>query len=231
MSQMKSPAGDQLVWYVNFGSNLLRSRFDCYISGGKPDGSTRTFTGCRDDSMSRDTRSLEIPYSLYFAGNSRTWRHEGNDENRPSGRAYVGLRPGKDTTKARAYLITREQFEDVTAQENGIDMLDPIDLDELEKSGHLSAGIDAEPGRIIYDELVHCGRIDGLHAVSFTSSQRISPYTKPSKAYLRVMASGLMEAHGLRPEAVEAYLSTKPGVAGNWSKDELMALAEDLCSF
>jgi hypothetical protein len=32
----------RLVWYAGYGSNLLRRRFDCYIKGGKPEGSGKT---------------------------------------------------------------------------------------------------------------------------------------------------------------------------------------------
>ena len=29
------------VWYVSYGSNMARRRFDCYLSGGAAPGATR----------------------------------------------------------------------------------------------------------------------------------------------------------------------------------------------
>jgi hypothetical protein len=37
MANREIPVSDNpFVWYAVYGSNLLRSRFDCYIQGGKP---------------------------------------------------------------------------------------------------------------------------------------------------------------------------------------------------
>ncbi|MBL0236650.1 MAG: hypothetical protein IPQ02_08595 [Saprospiraceae bacterium] len=35
------------IWYASYGSNLLEERFQCYIKGGMPKGSTKTYLGCR----------------------------------------------------------------------------------------------------------------------------------------------------------------------------------------
>src|SRR6185312_10705420 len=49
MTISAAPASDnRIVWYAGYGSNLLRRRFDCYIKGGKPEGSKKTYSGCRD---------------------------------------------------------------------------------------------------------------------------------------------------------------------------------------
>lgn len=34
------------LWYVAYGSNLFRARFACYLSGGRPAGGARHYTGC-----------------------------------------------------------------------------------------------------------------------------------------------------------------------------------------
>jgi hypothetical protein len=74
---MTSPTANatdnHLVWYAGYGSNLLRKRFDCYIKGGKPDGSTKTYPGCRDKTDPRDDRPVTLRHDFFFADHSDTW--------------------------------------------------------------------------------------------------------------------------------------------------------------
>ena len=68
MTDREIPVSDNhLVWYAAYGSNLLRSRFDCYIQGGKPKGATKEYLGCRDKTARRDARRFILTHSLYFA--------------------------------------------------------------------------------------------------------------------------------------------------------------------
>jgi hypothetical protein len=60
-------SGNRLVWYAVYGSNLLRSRFDCYIQGGKLKGATKEYAGCRDKTPPRDARRVMLAHSIYFA--------------------------------------------------------------------------------------------------------------------------------------------------------------------
>ena len=39
-----------LVWYVSYGSNLHRDRFQSYLEGGRMPGGLRADAGCRDPS-------------------------------------------------------------------------------------------------------------------------------------------------------------------------------------
>jgi hypothetical protein len=215
----------EYVWYTSYGSNLSDNRFPYYIHGGQPVGSTRTYEGCRNKSAPLASMPVDIPQQLYFAGNSKVWLHEKEDGQfgQHSGRAYITLETGKEPTKARAYLITKEQFEDVLAQENRLESIDPINVNNIRHYGRAPVGLnELEPGS--YDELLYCGEHDGFAAISFTSGGEVQPYTKPSRRYLTMIASGLIEAHGMTADSVAEYLSTKPGIIGNWAVKDLVTL-------
>ena len=91
------PSDGHLIWYAGYGSNLSRARFNCYIGGGTPEGSTRTYPGCRDKTPPRPDRELKLPHQLYFAGHSNTWN---------AAVAFIRPTPPNATTYARMYLIT-----------------------------------------------------------------------------------------------------------------------------
>ena len=123
---------------------------------------------------------------------------------------------------SRAYLITRQQFEDVVAQENahvskpeGLN----LDLEEARRSGHalmLPTGF--------YSELIYCGDRDGCPMLSFTSSVDRNDYKAPSPAYLRMIHSGLQEAHGLSVEDSVDYFKDRPGVLGQMTVQQLFEI-------
>lgn len=96
------------VWYVAYGSNLLRERFMCYIKGGNCKDNGRFYEGCDDTTAPLCDIPVTIPYSIYFGNRSASW---GN-----SGVAFL------DTSRAgaaygRAYLVTKEQLEQIHTQE------------------------------------------------------------------------------------------------------------------
>ena len=95
------------LWYVAYGSNLFRAMFACYLSGGRPAGGARHYTGCRDPRPARTELPVTLPGGVYFALTSRVWG---------GGMAfYDPALPGR--AAARAYLLTRSQFCDVVSQE------------------------------------------------------------------------------------------------------------------
>src|SRR3546814_21146861 len=97
----------QHLWYVSYGSNMSLVRLRCYLEGGCPPGARVTYAGARDSTLPAADVAVELPGSLYFAGESRTWG---------GGVAFYDHDvPGP--TPARAYKITAEQFADVAAQE------------------------------------------------------------------------------------------------------------------
>ena len=103
---------DNLVWYASYGSNLLYSRFMCYIKGGTPEGSTKLCPGCSDKTPPQDRRQKTIQHELYFAKNSPSWKGKGV--------AFIKSHKDDNTkTRGRMYLITKEQFTQVVRQENG----------------------------------------------------------------------------------------------------------------
>src|SRR5438034_4875277 len=92
---------NRLVWYAGYGSNLLQRRFDCYIKGGKPEGSKKTYAGCRDKSDPRGDQQIRLPHVLYFGAHSKAWN---------GAVAFIRCAASEANTYARMYLITYGQF-------------------------------------------------------------------------------------------------------------------------
>ena len=97
----------EYVWYVSYGSNMLKERFMHYIEGGYFENCYRE--PCDDSTPPVAVITLEIPYDMYFGNESISWNG--------GGVSFI------DTTKkgkalAVAYLISRDQFEHIISQEN-----------------------------------------------------------------------------------------------------------------
>ena len=178
------------VWYVAYGSNLNRRRFERYLGGGRPVGGRRTYTGSRDSSPPLDDVALMIRGSLYFAGESRVW-----------GGGMAFLDPDADgRVAARAYLLTVEQFSDVVAQEMRRPVGADLDLTPVLAYGRHSYGT----GR--YDTVVRVGHRAQRPRVTFTAAAPVVPRALPSRAYLDTIAAGIREAHGWQPARIREYL-------------------------
>ena len=195
-----------LIWYVAYGSNLGTDRFRCYLKGGRPDGGTRTYTGCRDQSDPTGTFSLEISGALVFAGASGVWG---------GGMAFFDPE-GTGSVACRAYLVTAEQFADVAAQEMRLEPGGAFaqalagvlpELGELHRMG---------PGR--YETVVRVDTRDGVPLLTVTNHD-IQGLTlaAPSTPYLRSIAKGLREAHGWDYARIASYLAAAPGARGSWT--------------
>ena len=121
---------DNLIWYVCYGSNLKYARLMKYINGCK----------CKDKPIK--DRVLEIPYRLYFANHSSKW-----GKNHDSGVCFICDNKDESVkTHARAYLITKDQFEDVWDQEGNNDRW--------------------------YGQLIELGEYDGIRQVTFTAVKK-----------------------------------------------------------
>ena len=114
------------VWYVGYGSNLLRERFLIYIRGGSFRLGGRKCLGCKDKTPPVDNELTTIAGKMYFAKNSSSWFGGGiaiikdfSSEEANNGKVF-----------ARMWKISEEQFDCVRDQEgrSWYDM--PINLGE-----------------------------------------------------------------------------------------------------
>ncbi|MEU4804294.1 histone deacetylase [Actinosynnema sp. NPDC023587] len=195
------------VWYVGYGSNLHADRFDCYLSGGTPDGAARGYPGCRDVSPPRAVRPVTAAGGIYFATRSPVWG---------GGRAFFDPDlPG--TAALRGYLITTAQFADVVEQEMYREPGPEIDLTAVLATGRDQRG----PGR--YDTLLHLGDVAGHPVLTCTApwSSGDVEHTAPSGPYLRVLRDGLRAAHGWSTGDAAAYLADRTAF---WTRAEIEAL-------
>ncbi|MGR6089202.1 DedA family protein [Brevibacterium sp. CSND-B09] len=171
------------VWYVSYGSNMARDRLACYLQGGRPPGAMVTYPGARDATLPRAEAGIELPGTIYFAGESKVWG---------GGMAfYDHFLPGP--TPAKAYLITAEQFADVAAQE----MHRPPEPDSpLERLVFdLAAGSSHSLGPGGYETLLVLDDVDGVPMVTFTAAHRSSDveHAQPQEPYLAMLRTGIAE--------------------------------------
>ena len=186
------------VWYVSYGSNMSSARFACYIQGGRPPGGSRTNPGARDRRLPSRSVPVDLPGTLYFAGESPQWG---------GGVAfYDHTRPG--FTAARGYLVTVGQLADIAAQEmyrvpQDGDPLEKVVLAPLQGGRH-----EVGPGR--YETLVEVGRRDDLPLLTFTSPHGADHVerTRPTEAYLATLADGLRESRGWDDEQIASYFAS-----------------------
>lgn len=185
------------MWYAAYGSNLHLPRLLCYLQGGCPPGSSRTYTGCRDTTPPREVRPVQLPGSLRFAGTSPVW-----------GGGVAVLEPAGDgPVAATAYLLTRQQVCDVVAQETRQECGCVTDLEA------------APGGTGWYDELVradHDGR--PLYALASATPPATNP---PGATYVSMMARGLMATWGWTPQQCASYLSRIAGMPPSGSRSEM----------
>lgn len=201
-----SLATDDPVWYVAYGSNMSSARFDCYLSGGRPHGGTRTYQGCRDASPPRRDVGIRLDGGLTFAGSSKVWG---------GGMAFYD--PHADgRLAARAHLLTFGQLSDVVAQETRRPVGRDLALDDV-----VDRPLRVAPGT--YETVLHLGDRDGMPMFTITSLQDLVP-NPPSASYLRTVLEGLGESFGWTPQERAQYLLRAPGVAPAWTADRLAEL-------
>lgn len=164
------------VWYAAYGSNCDDDRFACYLTGGRPAGSTHHHRGCRDTTPPTATTVHTLPYALYFGGWSPFWG---------GAVAYVDPIADPDVdTPAVARRITLDQFVDVVAQEGGTATV-PQDLHlvRLRTTGRLDTG--GSYGTILYG-----GDLDGEAVLTCSGATRRRPGV-PTGAYVDTIRRGL----------------------------------------
>lgn len=203
------------IWYASYGSNLLESRFLCYILGGLPDGALKTNPGCTDKTLPLDSKAITINSELYFAKRAKRWDAGG-----------VGfIDPELNTrvqTYGRMYLITTEQFVEVVKQENHLSEELPIDFQKAKDEGSLIVRADSWYGKLLY-----LGDQKGHPIFTFTNESILSnEINAPSEGYLLTLINGLKETYGLSETELIAYFENKVGIKGGEIEKRLMELVK-----
>ena len=168
----------QYLWYVAYGSNMDYERFMCYIKGGSYEGSSFR-SPCSDTSLPLAVRPVEIPYDMYFANASGSW--DG------CGVSFLDV-SGKGKALGVAYLITKEQFEHVSAEENG--------------------GRTPAPGYGWYENIIDLDEMDGFEVKTITN-KNLRNYNEPCRAYLKTLKKGIRQNWPEMTEGeIEDYLKS-----------------------
>ena len=207
-----------LVWYASYGSNLCYERFICYLEGGKAPGSKRKQRGARDASEPSDERAVFIPHALYFSQHSRSW----------GGGGVAFIDPRRDDaiqTWGRAYLVTREQFEDIFAQENGTPV-EVLDWESLLEQGQLSNG------DRWYHHILKIGDLEDKPILTFTNSTNPEErgYNPPSDAYLQTIVTGIFETYHMGKEGTKKYFRDVPGIKNKIKPGRIVKMWEEAMS-
>lgn len=166
----------EYVWYVSYGSNMLKERFMHYIEGGSYEGS-RSRQPCSDTSHPLAVKTFDIPYDMYFGNTSRSWGNGGVSFLDASKKGHaLGV----------AYLITKEQFEHVAAQENG---------------GRYPGGGEW------YEDFIDLGKMDGFEVKTITNNN-LRRYNNPCRAYLDTLHMGIRQNWSdMSDEEIENYIN------------------------
>ena len=181
------------LWYVGYGSNLLRERFHTYLLGSTTNASYGSHVAASSVALPVQEKWLWIDHALYFAGISRRWT---------GSPAFVSWErtPGTPSL-AHAYLIERNQFAHVAAVENGmpsVDLSAPLDAVDVGDWVPLES---VQGGK--YDALLRLDDIDGISAWTVTSSI-VRERGLPAERYLDTVRRGLGQS--LIEVDVPAYL-------------------------
>jgi hypothetical protein len=202
------------IWYLAYGSNLAIARFGCYLSGGRPDGGSRDYPGCRDPSAPRRAEGVEVPGGLVFAAESGVWG---------GGMAFYD-RSVSGVVACRAYLVTAEQFGDIAAQERRRPPGGEFARDLAGLLPDVESVVTTGPGH--YETVVRLGVLDGapMFTITYHDAGSLTP-AAPTATYLQWIAVGLREAHGYDAARTARYLAAAPGIRGAWAERDIEELA------
>jgi succinyl-diaminopimelate desuccinylase len=205
------------VWYASFGFGLSKENFMTFIEGGKLEGTERICTGCRDKSPPKKDMFISLPYDLVFADQSPV---------NSGGFAILNTKKSaRSHTIARAYLITVDQFEDIAAQENYQTEYLRLPLTKSIRTGHTT--INNVKGSRTYDELMYCGEFDRIPMFTLTTLRQITSYTAPNPLYTKSLCKGLSQNPEINADMAVEYLANRPGIIGNYTKEDITDLFND----
>ena len=174
----------EYVWYAAYGSNLHAARFLCYIRGLAPTENHKAHIGCRDRCDPAGDAAALCEHPVVYAGVKSSWGD--------GGVAFLDWEEEGSETVLRLWRVTREQFEDVCAMENG---LAPgavaIDFGRLCQHGTMVVSQQGWYGRAVY-----LGDVEGDPVVTFTWRDRRDDLFAPSERYAGVIRNGLTELAG-----------------------------------
>jgi hypothetical protein len=199
------------LWYASYGSNILESRFHCYILGGQPKGSQKTHHGCTDKTLPQDKKEILINHELYFAKESKGWGDGGVGFIKTEFNEAV-------QTLGKMYLVTTEQFIEIVKQENNFEEELLIDFNKVIENGSLLINKDSWYGTLLY-----LGEEDGNPIFTFTNTKNlIEEINPPTKQYLSTIINGLKKAYHLNEIEIEEYFKNKLGIKGSKIEKELV---------
>lgn len=200
---------------MGYGSNIDRDRFLCYIVGGQPAGSQRSYEGCRDNTPPVDDKPIIIDHELYFSKRSSVWEN--------GGVGFINVSSTNGTiTFARMYLVTRQQLADIAKQETSSAEYLDINLEEA-----IGAGSTIFKTNSWYGRLIHLGNDKGYPVFTLTNETNLQESTRPSPSYLRTIIRGINQIYELKPQEIVDYLVSKRGISSNYTREELKGLVEN----
>lgn len=198
----------ELIWYASYGSNISEERFLCYIKGGRPEGASFEYKGCRNKAIPLQQANITIRHELYFAKSSKTWKG--------GGVAYIHPQANSNaSTFGRMYLITKEQFIDVVLQENAQAGKINLDFSTALENGNFSFN-----SASWYGHLLHLGTKNNHPIYTFTngifSEKEINT---PDKSYLSTIIRGLIASYNLSDREIKNYFSPCLGIKNRLSQN------------
>lgn len=204
---------EEKIWYASYGSNILESRFHCYILGGKPKGAATRYKGCTNKNLPSEKESIEINSELYFAKKSSNWKKGG----------VAFIKPNlltQNPTLGRMYLITTSQFIEVVEQETNFKGKLKIDFKRASNSG---TTIFKSPSW--YGCLIYLGEKNDYPIFTFTNEEILTKeINPPSKEYLETIINGIKETYEISNKELKEYLNSKVGIKDFDIENQLDAL-------
>lgn len=175
------------IWYVAYGSNLWGDRLQRYLDLVSP------------VARPMESRAMRLDHRLFFAHESQRWG---------GGTAFVDPTPDPGArTRATAWRLRPDQFLGVLAGENGRTSVE-LGLDDLPtRTGTSRRVLDARYGLVLT-----VPSPDDRPAWTVTTPEVPLPSpTRPVRAYVDAIVTGLVAGHGLSDDAARGYLGERGG--------------------